>query len=516
MKAIWGSLSVVVLLLVPSFTAGRQEARNVRKGDSAEDIFKERILPIFRSPKPSSCTECHLGGVDLKDYLTSDPRKSFAYLRDADLIDKDKPENSQILKLISMKPETPSMISEKARKREFEAFKAWIIACVEDKEMMATRKGRKKLGPKVPDEIIRHSRKDRLLASFIDNVWSERQRCWNCHGPGDPPNPKQQRKKQDWIKKYGKENVLWFKSEDPAEAMESILQSRIVDFRNPSKSLLLTKPTVKVKHEGGKKINVGDRAYRQFSRFLLDYIKIRAGKYKKKRDLPGRIRTAHWLRVRGVPVNRFVLMQVDFHRRERGRWSKRPFARAFGESNKGNWNGPVELLVPRTDKKFEELSEKAVLPEGRYQLRFYVDRRNKIQRNPAYQFSTCRDTLDGARVDSRGCAMDADRDLVPDGLDACADTPAGWTVGPDGCPLDTDGDGVADSIDACEATPRKAVVDETGCPLDGDGDGVFDGFDQCPDTLGGIEVDERGCFCTWHASSEACDISTGIGGRARR
>jgi len=106
----------------------------------------------------------------------------------------------------------------------------------------------------------------------------------------------------------------------------------------------------------------------------------------------------------------------------------------------------------------------------------------------------CRDTPDGARIDTHGCAMDSDRDLVLDGLDACEDTPAGWDVGPDGCPLDTDGDGVADGIDACEATPKRALIDTTGCPLDGDGDGVFDGFDQCPDTLHGIEVDERGCF----------------------
>jgi hypothetical protein len=32
-------------------------------------LFEKRILPIFQSPKPSSCSECHLSGVDLKEYI---------------------------------------------------------------------------------------------------------------------------------------------------------------------------------------------------------------------------------------------------------------------------------------------------------------------------------------------------------------------------------------------------------------------------------------------------------------
>lgn len=43
-------------------------------GGPAVEIFRDRILPIHRSPKPSSCVECHLGGVDLKDYIFPDAR----------------------------------------------------------------------------------------------------------------------------------------------------------------------------------------------------------------------------------------------------------------------------------------------------------------------------------------------------------------------------------------------------------------------------------------------------------
>ena len=40
-------------------------------------IFEKRILPIFQSAKPSSCAECHLSGVDLKDYIRPTQKETF-------------------------------------------------------------------------------------------------------------------------------------------------------------------------------------------------------------------------------------------------------------------------------------------------------------------------------------------------------------------------------------------------------------------------------------------------------
>ncbi len=42
-----------------------------KEAASHDEVFKQRILPIFRSSNPSSCTECHLAGVDLKDRKNS-------------------------------------------------------------------------------------------------------------------------------------------------------------------------------------------------------------------------------------------------------------------------------------------------------------------------------------------------------------------------------------------------------------------------------------------------------------
>src|SRR3954469_17100897 len=74
---------------------------------SPAQVFETRILPIFKSPNPSSCVQCHLAGVDLKDYILPSADKTFRSLRDQGLIDLAAPERSKILTLISMGKEDP-------------------------------------------------------------------------------------------------------------------------------------------------------------------------------------------------------------------------------------------------------------------------------------------------------------------------------------------------------------------------------------------------------------------------
>src|SRR5262245_10287972 len=71
-------------------------------GSEALSIFEQRIMPIFRSPQPSSCIQCHLSSVDLKNYILPSPEKTFVSLRDQGLIDLASPEKSKILTLIQM------------------------------------------------------------------------------------------------------------------------------------------------------------------------------------------------------------------------------------------------------------------------------------------------------------------------------------------------------------------------------------------------------------------------------
>ena len=95
---------------------------------SPDHIFQERIMPIFRSEKPSSCVQCHLASVDLKDYILPSHEKTFVSLRDQGLIDVDHPSESKILELIGMGEQDldagARLIHAKTRKAEFEAFSA--------------------------------------------------------------------------------------------------------------------------------------------------------------------------------------------------------------------------------------------------------------------------------------------------------------------------------------------------------------------------------------------------------
>ena len=75
---------------------------HVQSQESALDLFEQRIMPIFRSPKPSSCVQCHLASVDLKNYILPSHEDTFLSLRDSGLVNVADPGKSKILKLIDM------------------------------------------------------------------------------------------------------------------------------------------------------------------------------------------------------------------------------------------------------------------------------------------------------------------------------------------------------------------------------------------------------------------------------
>jgi len=163
----------------------------VAEGDlTPQQVFEKRIMPLFNSPNPSSCVECHLAGVDLKNYILPSHEKTFLSLRDQGLINIDKPEESKILKFITMREEDKKgaeLIHEKVRQAEYEAFAAWIKASCRDRELLAAPqlKPDQLTQPPRPAAVIRHGRKDRLLASFEKTIWAQRFRCTHCHLAGE-------------------------------------------------------------------------------------------------------------------------------------------------------------------------------------------------------------------------------------------------------------------------------------------------------------------------------------------
>ena len=121
---------------------------------------------------------------------------------------------------------------------------------------------------------------------------------------------------------------------------------------------------------------------------------------------------------------------------------------------------------------------------------------------------------------SGAAVLDTDHDGVIDAQDKCPNTPQIYKVDPnsriaplfeaehltkkqvavmvdaDGCAVDSDRDGVPDHQDYCPNDTLQAIsagITKQGCPLQSDGDGTPDYRDKCPGTLRGIPTDRFGC-----------------------
>lgn len=354
-------------------------------------VFEERILPIFKSPRPSSCVECHLSGVDLKDYILPDARATFLSLRDQGLIDLEVPERSKIVGLIDMKPEARAegpTIRTEMRMAEREAFVAWIRACAANPELRDAPRTptAPKAGPERPVEVIRHARKDRLLASFEQNVWAWRFRCMNCHTEGTPQNEKYRGQHGDrvaWVKKAGAEATL-----------DYLLASELIDTEDPESSLLLLKPMGEEEHKGGTKFSVGDEAYKGFRTWIEDVAAIRGGRYKQAADLPAasagpaRFGTEHWLKLTSCPPEwGDKLLEVRIHAWDpgRGEWETEPVATSdrLVSAQAKLWQHNLTLLAPEGSERARawQASGHPSLPEGRYLVEVFVDRDAKLARD---------------------------------------------------------------------------------------------------------------------------------------
>ncbi|MCA9268633.1 MAG: hypothetical protein KDA41_09190, partial [Planctomycetales bacterium] len=372
------------LLLIVCIGCGQVEAQQPdeaaqpQAADSSLALFEKRILPIFQSPKPSSCAECHLSGVDLKQYIRPTQRETFISLVDGGMIDTKNPDDSKILRFINRTPPTPSLVVEKVRKQEYEAFHAWIHAAIADPQLAAAKGDAAPVGPQIPLAVVRHARRDRVLASFIENVWTEVARCAACHSPD---------RNQKQVKENG-EQVSWITLNDPQATLNYMVENDLIDADAPEQSLLLLKPTLQVEHKGGQKMVVGDRSYKQFRRFLDDYAATVGGKYTATDQLPKpsdevSVVSDIWFKLEGVPASYDkMLLQVDLYRETDASWSTFRVATSdravFGKGNL--WQHSLSLTAPRGTPSADAIRSQQ-LPAGRYLAKLYIDAAGKLQQN---------------------------------------------------------------------------------------------------------------------------------------
>lgn len=314
--------------------------------DSAGSVFEQRIMPIFRSEKPSSCIQCHLASVDLKDYIRPSHQETFLSLRDQGLIDIENPSESKILRLIRMGDADQDVLAKrihsKTRDAELAAFSDWILRCCEDEQLVSLpRLDETALAtPAKSNAVIRYARKDRVLDSFVRHIWSQRMRCFPCHTPGeiDRDNAKLTKaveRYDDFKRQYGAKMDL-FKA-TPEETLRAWITGHpsttghhradgnkrlpLINFEEPANSLLVLKPTSKVpaklddgtrakpssaipvSHVGGLKMHQDDVSYKAFVTWIDDVARVRSDGFATPADLPDEALypTKHVIRLKDLP-----------------------------------------------------------------------------------------------------------------------------------------------------------------------------------------------------------------------
>lgn len=373
-----GSWSVAVVVLAAAVAAGVHAAA---PGTSSRAHFQRRILPIFRSAAPSSCAECHLGGVDLKEYIAETEEQTFRSLRDQGLVDLAQPDRSRILKLIEMSSPRSSLVNRRVRQQEYEAFRDWIRAAVKDRRLAGAPPlpAKRRRAPDFPNAVIRHGRIDRVLASFEQTVWAQQQRCAGCHSSEGQLYAKHHAEHGD--------RIGWMVADDPQATLTRIIERHLIDPAAPVQSLLLRKPTLQVSHGGGLKMMVGDAGYKSFRRFIEDYAAVVRGAYRDVQQLPAAgaerfVSTQFWLKLENTdPAWGDRLLSVDLYPWDAARdtWSTRRVATSDrGVYGKGRlWQHNLDLVLPAKQPG-------AALPdltEGRYLVQVYVDQERRLEQN---------------------------------------------------------------------------------------------------------------------------------------
>ncbi len=323
--------------------------------------------------------------MELSNYLQQDQAATFAGLRAEGLIDVEHPDRSKILEFISRRPDKPDPLIEKVRQAELQAFQTWLRAATKDPLLLAAKAPEGKPAGGLPVEVIRHVRRDRVVASFEENIWLEIGRCVNCHSP---------ERNQRLVRVHG-DRVSWIVPGDAAATLKQAVDQGIIDTDAPEKSLILEKPLALVKHGGGPKFALGSRTDKNFRRFLNDYAAIVNEKYLRKEQLPTpsdevAALSGQHLRITNLPASQGKkLLRVDvFAWTDRG-WSAKPAATAENPINgaKGLWQSMIATLAPRGSQRAKQMREgkTAPLPAGKYLVRIFIDRRDKAKHDRDYQ-----------------------------------------------------------------------------------------------------------------------------------
>lgn len=337
---------------------------------SPSAIYTERVMPLLKS-RGNSCSACHFQGLDLKSLFTDDPAQTFVDLRSRGWVDTKLPSQSKILEFIDRHTEAETSLQRRVRTAEHEAILAWIeAACANPAILEQPIVQHRDL--ELDTKLIRHARADQVEMRFIAAIWSQLERCANCHSPD---------RNQKQVEKHG-ELMSWIVPNEPLRTLELLTDRELINLDDPTASPLRTKPAGIEKHGAGIKFPVDGETDSAWTAFLRDYSKTILGDYATSKDLPvaggrHRWRSGLHLRVSDLPEEWFgkIIVVHLYALDQEGTVANQPIA--FGESfisrERTMWSNSLELLGQNPQATLSEQTQPIVIedsmPLGKYELR---------------------------------------------------------------------------------------------------------------------------------------------------
>ncbi len=201
-------------------------------------LFAHYIEPFVSGTQSTSCSECHMTGIDMSLYAQDTPCQTMACMIHQGEVDLENPAQSSILERILMGDPASSAFSVET---EHAALLQWIewsaqchsTTCGTIENACSSGTGARSTA-RTPTG---NCSEDDLLIEYWDAVVVDRGRCISCHGQDSPDGPTQ------WLRDLFEAD--WGNDEHRAIAITSmftVITNHLIDRDEPLNSLLLTKP----------------------------------------------------------------------------------------------------------------------------------------------------------------------------------------------------------------------------------------------------------------------------------
>jgi hypothetical protein len=250
-------------------------------------LYQKRIAPLLAEERPSSCSQCHLAGVDLGLWVKDTPCQTMACMQQSGIVDLETPENSLILQWIGRAAPESNLITEQVIAEEREGMLEWIresSACgpcwdgavdpctgkvPSPEDCGVSEDDPQSYGFEDPGDCS-----DRTLeALFLNSFFPHRMRCFPCHFDGQVNDPEFPAPKWIGVGDCAVASLTTFRR---------VTERGYIDVNAPEQSLWLLKPLDPalggVEHGGGPKIHAKDEpTYVEMLRFATRWANCNGG-----------------------------------------------------------------------------------------------------------------------------------------------------------------------------------------------------------------------------------------------